>query len=167
MAWRKHNCWIFYTNPGLKQRGEPKAYKASSHSTSAPLVPPGAWGPGYTSATVFLCMRKNLASDKLIDTQNFLHLKSKWKNQTGIISARKDRKTCLVCTTTFCEFFTANQNRQKIKITYEQTWLSNTRTGGRLIHNSTVLRIFLKMKLSNARPSKFLNHHKTYFDLSE
>jgi hypothetical protein len=77
--WREGNTTaeFFYTNPGLKQRGEPKAYKASSPSTSAPLVPPGAREPGYTSATVFLCMRKNLASDKLFNTQNFLHLKSK------------------------------------------------------------------------------------------
>jgi hypothetical protein len=46
----------FFTNPGLKQRGEREANKASRHSTSAPLVPPGARGPGYTSATVFLSM---------------------------------------------------------------------------------------------------------------
>jgi len=60
-----------------------------------------------------------------------------------------------------CEFFTANQNRQKIKIMYEQTWLSYTGTGGQLIRNTTALRIFLKMKLGTASPSKFLNHHKT------
>jgi hypothetical protein len=81
------------------------------------------------------------------------------KNQTGIIPARKDRKICLVCTTTFCEFLLLIRT-DKIKIMYEQMWLSYTRTGGHLIPNTTALRIFLKMKLGNARPSKFLNHHK-------
>jgi len=46
--WREGNTTaeFFYTNPGLKQRGEPKAYKASSHSTSAPLVPLAREGRG-------------------------------------------------------------------------------------------------------------------------
>ena len=87
--------------------------------TRLPVTPPLLrWSPWRARAGVHLrhglpLHEKNLASDKLIDTQLFLHLKSKWKNQTGIIPARKDRKICLVCTTTSCEFFTANQNRQK------------------------------------------------------
>ena len=75
-------------------------------------------------------------------------------HQTGIIPARKDRKICLVRTTTFCEFLLLIRT-DKIKIMYEQTWLRYTRTGGRLVRNTTALRIFLKMKLSNASLANF------------
>ncbi len=50
---------------------------------------------------------------------------------------------------------------------YEQTWLRYTRTGGRLVRNTTALRIFLKIKLITARPSKFLTiikHNSTYLN---
>ena len=113
--WRegKHNCWILILTRAWSK-------EETGRRTTLPGTPPlPRWSPLARESrgtppprSSFTC--KNLASDKIVQYPIFTS--SKWRNQTGIISARKDRKICLVCTTTFCEFLLLIRTDKKLRL---------------------------------------------------